>query len=114
MRVLDRESAALERVGVVDFTRFDQFGVTLPFSAMWYTIPAGGSSPPDRHPEVELSVVLDGVALVEAAGTVGRVEAGSSFLLDGDEPHVMHNGSDRPLVVFTAFWAPAAQEAPGV
>lgn len=107
MRVFDRDSAILVRAGVVDVARWEQFDVSLPFSAMWYTVPPGGSSPRDRHPEIELSVVLDGTAVVEVAGADAvEVAAGSSFLLAGDEAHVVHNPSSRPLVVFSAYWMP--------
>jgi quercetin dioxygenase-like cupin family protein len=77
---------------------------------MWYTVPAGASSSQDRHPEVELSVVISGTAWVEASGQVTEVGKGSAFLLDGEEAHIIHNRSaDTPLLVFTTYWMPREQ-----
>ena len=106
MRTFDRRSSRSSRVGVVDVSRWEQFGLggTLPFDAMWYTVPGGESSPVDRHPELELSVVVAGTAHVEVGGVVRRVEAGSAFLLESDEAHVVHNRSEQPLTVFSAYW----------
>jgi quercetin dioxygenase-like cupin family protein len=74
---------------------------------MWYTVPAGGSSPQDCHPEVELSVVISGTAFVAASGEVTEVGAGDAFLLDSEEAHIIHNRStDTPLLVFTTYWMP--------
>ncbi len=65
-------------IGEVDVRRWEQFGLdsTLPFQAMWYTVPPGCSPAPDRHPEVELSLVLSGTASVEIGGEVTDVPAG--------------------------------------
>lgn len=108
MRHLTGETAESYVTGGVDVTRWEQFGLadTLPFQAMWYSVPPRSSSPTDRHPELELSVVVDGTAAVEAGGRVTEVAQGSCFLLDSDEPHVIHNRSDTPLRVFTTFWMP--------
>jgi mannose-6-phosphate isomerase-like protein (cupin superfamily) len=122
MRHFAGDSAESYAVGVVDVARWEQFGLgsTLPFQAMWYSVPPGSSSPTDCHPEVELSVVVDGTASVEVGGQVTDVGRGDCFLLDSGEAHVIHNRSaDGPLRVFTTFWmpraeagAPAAGEAP--
>ena len=98
-------------VGVVDVARWEQYGLdgTLPFQAMWYSVPPRSSSPQDRHPEVELSVVVSGTASVETGGEVTDVAQGSCFLLDSEEAHVIHNrSSDEPLRVFTTYWMPLA------
>ena len=70
--------------------------------------PAGSSSPAqDKHPELELSLVLSGTATVEAGGVITDVPAGDSFLLGSEEAHIIHNRSeDTPLVVFSAYWMP--------
>ncbi|WP_344662802.1 cupin domain-containing protein [Catenulispora subtropica] len=90
--------------------RWEQFQGTdrLPFHGMWYSVFPGQSSPRDQHPELELSLVLAGVAEVEAAdGTITRVPSGSGFLLAGQESHIVHNSSpDTPVVVFSAYWMP--------
>jgi mannose-6-phosphate isomerase-like protein (cupin superfamily) len=109
MRHFAGDSAESYAVGVVDVVRWEQFGLgsTLPFQAMWYSVPPESSSPTDCHPEVELSVVLAGTASVEAGGRVTDVPQGDCFLLDSAEPHVIHNRSaDLPLRVFTTFWMP--------
>ncbi len=96
-------------VGVVEVARWEQYelGDRLPFQAMWYTVPPNSSSPRDCHPEAELSVVITGTASVEAGGELTEVTAGSCFLLDGEEAHVIHNRSaDVPLLVFTTYWMP--------
>jgi mannose-6-phosphate isomerase-like protein (cupin superfamily) len=37
------------------------------------------------------------------------VPAGGAFLLDSGEKHLVHNRSaDEPLVIFSAYWLPAA------
>jgi mannose-6-phosphate isomerase-like protein (cupin superfamily) len=109
MRHFAGDSAESYAVGVVDVVRWEQFGLgsTLPFQAMWYSVPPESSSPTDCHPEVELSVVLAGTASVEAGGRVTDVPEGDCFLLDSAEPHVIHNRSaDLPLRIFTTFWMP--------
>ncbi len=108
MRHLARESAESYPVGVVDVARWEQFGLgdLLPFQAMWYSVPPGSSSPQDQHPELELSVVVSGTAVVEASGERTEVAAGSCFLLGSEEAHVIHNPAGTPLQIFTTFWMP--------
>jgi len=114
MRHFASDSAESYAVGVVDVARWEQFGLdrTLPFRAMWYTVPPESSSPQDCHPEFELSVVTGGTASVEASGTITDVAQGSCFLLDSGEAHVIHNRSaDTPLSIFTMYWMPQAAAA---
>lgn len=109
MRHFVSDSADSYSVGVVEVARWEQYelGDRLPFQAMWYTVPPGSSSPRDCHPEVELSVVISGTASVAAGGQLTEVTAGSCFLLDSEEAHVIHNRSaDVPLRVFTTYWMP--------
>jgi len=109
MRHFASDSAESSPVGVVDVARWEQYSLedTLPFQAMWYTVPPDSSSPQDCHPEVELSVVISGRAWVEASGNTTVVAAGSAFLLESEEAHVIHNRSGRdPLLVFTTYWMP--------
>lgn len=116
MRHFLHDEAESAPIGAVDVRRWEQFGLdaTLPFQAMWYTVPPGCSPAQDRHPEVELSLVLSGTASVEIGGTVTDVPAGSSFILDSEEAHVIHNRSqDTPLVVWCAFWMPLDQPDAG-
>jgi quercetin dioxygenase-like cupin family protein len=109
MRHFPSDAAESYAVGTVDVARWEQYSLegTLPFQAMWYTVPPASSSPQDCHPEVELSVVISGAAAVEASGQITEVAAGSAFLLDSQEAHVIHNRSaDTPLRVFTTYWMP--------
>ena len=109
MRRFVSDSAESYTVGVVDVVRWEQFGLgdTMPFQAMWYTVPPASSSPQDRHPERELSVVISGTAHVEAGGTITEVSAGQCFLLESEEAHIIHNrSSDQPLLIFTTYWMP--------
>jgi mannose-6-phosphate isomerase-like protein (cupin superfamily) len=109
MRHFVSGSAESYAVGVVDVARWEQYGLdgTLPFQAMWYTVPPNSSSPRDCHPEMELSVVISGTASVEAGGAITEVAPGSCFLLDSEEAHVIHNRDDAvPLFIFTTYWMP--------
>ena len=101
----------VDRVEGVDVFRWDGYdGVdAMPFKAMWYEVPAGGKSPTDQHPEVELSIVVSGAAAVAVDGADPvEVPTGGAFLLNSDEAHVVYNRSDeQPLVVFSAYWMPS-------
>jgi quercetin dioxygenase-like cupin family protein len=114
VRTFDCRTPETTPVGVVDVARWEQYdlGDALPFQAMWYSVPAGQSSPRDQHPEVELSLVVSGTAYVEAGGEVTEVGTGSAFLLDSGEAHVVHNLAAAPLMVFSAYWTgPSAEVA---
>jgi|SRR4051794_29970379 quercetin dioxygenase-like cupin family protein len=108
MRTYQLGSGPNRPVGGVDVFRWDGYeGVAaLPFRAMWYQVPAGGSSPADQHPELELSIVVRGDAGVEVdGGDPVEVRTGDAFLLEAGERHVIHNRRpDEPLVVFSAYW----------
>jgi mannose-6-phosphate isomerase-like protein (cupin superfamily) len=109
MRTFDNTTADTYSVGAVDVMRWEQYelGELMPFGAMWYVVPPGESSPVDCHPERELSLVVSGCALVMAGEHSAEVAAGSAFLLEGDEDHMVVNRSgDHPLVVFSAYWMP--------
>ena len=95
-------------VGIVDVARWEQYSQAndFPFKAMWYCIPPGGNSPLDQHPEIELSLVMRGEATVESGGTRTVVKQGSAFLMSTTEPHIVHNTSDEPLLIFSAYWMP--------
>jgi mannose-6-phosphate isomerase-like protein (cupin superfamily) len=109
MRHFISDTAEASAIGFVDVARWDQYGLgdTMPFEAMWYTVPPNSSPPEDRHPEVELSIVIAGTASVQTGDVVTDVPRGQAFLLDSREGHVIHNRSlDTPLVVFSAYWMP--------
>lgn len=111
MRTFDKAAAESQLVGPLDITRWEQFGIgeAMPFQAMWYTVPPLTASVLDRHPELELSIVLTGTAEVEsdADGSLTTVEAGSAFLFDTEEGHIIHNRSaDQPLTIFATYWMP--------
>jgi mannose-6-phosphate isomerase-like protein (cupin superfamily) len=113
MRHFVSGSAESYTVGAVDVARWEQYalGDELPFQAMWYTVAPRSSSPRDCHPEVELSVVITGTASVETGGGSTDIAAGSCFLLDSEEAHVIHNRTDTPLLVWTTFWMPREADA---
>jgi mannose-6-phosphate isomerase-like protein (cupin superfamily) len=50
--------------------------------------------------------VITGTASVETGGDVTDVAAGSAFLLDTGEAHIIHNRSAEPLSVFSTYWMP--------
>ncbi|HEV2888241.1 MAG TPA: cupin domain-containing protein [Jatrophihabitans sp.] len=111
MRTFDSNSAESATVGPLDIARWEQYDLRdmMPFGAMWYTVPAGGSSLLDCHPERELSIVIEGTAFVECNATVTEVPRGSAILFDSEEPHVIHNrDQDAPLTIFSAYWLPPA------
>jgi quercetin dioxygenase-like cupin family protein len=106
MHAFDRLTARTMSAGLVDVARWEQFDHAdgLPFQAMWYVVPPGESSPRDRHPEAELSLVIAGTAWVETRPGIVAVDAGSAFLLEANEAHTIHNPADEPLIVFSAYW----------
>jgi mannose-6-phosphate isomerase-like protein (cupin superfamily) len=109
MRTFDSDTADSATAGPLAVARWEQYGLqaTMPFGAMWYTVPAGRSSLLDRHPELELSIVIEGTAFVESNGTTTEVPRGSAVLFDSEEPHVIHNrDQDAPLTIFSAYWLP--------
>jgi mannose-6-phosphate isomerase-like protein (cupin superfamily) len=111
MRTFDTNSADSAIVGPLAVARWEQYGLQdkMPFGAMWYTVPAGQSSLPDCHPELELSIVIEGTAFVECNATVTEVARGSAILFDSEESHVIHNrDQDAPLTIFSAYWMPLA------
>ncbi len=111
MRTFDSYSADSATVGPLDIARWEQYGLqaTMPFGAMWYTVPAGQSSLRDCHPELELSIVIEGTALVESNSRTVEVPRGAAILFDSEEAHVVHNrDQDAPLTIFSAYWMPLA------
>ena len=115
MRTFDTSQTEFRQVGPITVARWEQeYRIpdgTMPFGAMWYTVPPGGASVRDQHPELELSIVLSGTAHVEASGSVTEVAAGSAFLLDSEEAHVVHNRANEPVVIFSGYWMPLDQPA---
>jgi hypothetical protein len=109
MRTFDSNSADSVTVGPLEIARWEQYGLqaTMPFGAMWYTVPAGGSSLRDCHPELELSIVVEGTAFVESNASTLKLPRGSAILFDSEEPHVISNrDQDAPLTIFSAYWLP--------
>src|SRR5690242_9266352 len=70
MRAFQRQTSVHHPAGAVSVARWEQFGVdpSMPFGAMWYSVPPGETSPLDVHPERELSLVVSGTADVESGG----------------------------------------------
>lgn len=109
MRTFDSTKSSFGQVGPIEVARWEQYqlGNVMPFDAMWYTVPPGSSSARDCHPEPELSIVVAGTASVEVAGEITEAGTGTAFLLASEEAHVIHNrSSDRPLMIFSAYWMP--------
>jgi quercetin dioxygenase-like cupin family protein len=109
MRKFDNTTADTYAVGDVEVARWEQYGLgdVMPFNAMWYVVPPGSSSPVDRHPELELSIVVSGCALVQGGDDSTEVTQGGAFLLESDEDHMVRNRSTKhPLVIFSAYWMP--------
>lgn len=112
MRTFDNTTAASYLVADIEVVRWEQYGLgdAMPFNAMWYTVPPGSTSPLDRHPEIELSVVLSGSATVSVDDSVAVVESGGAFLIESGETHTLRNCSDVPVLVFSAYWMPHDDE----
>lgn len=113
MRHIRSDSAESYLVGTVPVARWEQYALqdVLPFQAMWYTVPPGDSSPRDCHPEHELSIVVTGTATVEIGGEFTEAPAGSAFLLDSEEAHIIHNRGAEPVLIFTTYWMPGSAKA---
>lgn len=100
----------------VDVARWEQYSIAggFPFKAMWYCIPPNANGPLDCHPEIELSMVLQGTATVETGGNRRIVRQGDGFLLGSSEAHTVYNlSADEPLLVFSAYWMPPADSTGG-
>jgi mannose-6-phosphate isomerase-like protein (cupin superfamily) len=114
MRTFDTEQTDFEQVGPITVARWEQYRIgesTMPFGAMWYSVPPASSTALDCHPELELSIVVAGTAHVEASGAIVEVGTGNAFLLDSEEPHVIHNrAADQQLTIFSGFWMPLNAE----
>lgn len=109
MRHLIKEATDSYSIGVVDLFPLDDYpvGHKLPFGCLWYTLPPKSTSNEDFHVSVEMSIVVNGTAWVEASGEITEVAAGGVFLLDSWERHTIHNRSaDQPLMIFTTYWKP--------
>jgi mannose-6-phosphate isomerase-like protein (cupin superfamily) len=113
LRTFDNTTAESYLVADIEVVRWEQYGLddAIPFNAMWYTVPPGSTSPTDCHPELELSVVLSGAATVSVGDSSAVVvERGGAFLIESGETHTLHNGTDVPVLVFSAYWMPADQD----
>lgn len=77
----------------------------LPFDAMWFEVPAHGRSATDIHPEIELAVVVDGVATFTVDGENTTAPRGTAILLQPGESHVVH-AHDAPVRVLSLYWLP--------
>ncbi|MFJ5533360.1 cupin domain-containing protein [Streptomyces sp. NPDC093261] len=110
MRRLSSESAVLTDEYAIRIGRWSQYAGSeaLPFGAMWCVVPPGGSSAPDRHPEVELAVVVGGrAAFAVEGGEPEPTPVGTAVLLDPEEGHVIHNLSDtEPVTLLSIYWLP--------
>jgi len=114
MRTFDLGTGESRYVNDLRVVRWEQYGLgaDMPFQAMWYSVPPGSETPPDQHPELELSIVVAGTAHVLTDDSVQEVRHGNAFLLDSKEAHVVQNRSeDEVLTIFSAYWYPEAAAA---
>lgn len=81
----------------------------LPFDAMWVVVPPGGRTNEDCHPELELSVVVEGSGTFESPNGRTEASAGTTVLMDSAERHVIHNNSaESRLVILSIYWMPVS------
>lgn len=108
MRTYDCPNAAMNDEYGIKIGRWNQYPDLrgLPFDAMWCVVAPGTTSAPDRHPETEFAVVVDGTAAYESGGHRVEAPAGTVVVLDSDEPHVIHNDTERPLTILSLYWLP--------
>ncbi|HEY9475557.1 MAG TPA: cupin domain-containing protein [Mycobacteriales bacterium] len=79
----------------------------LPFDAMWVVVPPGGRTNEDCHPELELSVVVEGSATFESPNGRTDASAGTTVLMDSAERHVIYNKStESRVVILSVYWMP--------
>jgi mannose-6-phosphate isomerase-like protein (cupin superfamily) len=113
MRTFDPNTTDFGQVGPITVARWEQYRIEqgmMPFDAMWYTVPAGGASARDEHPEPELSIVISGTAHVEVGGEIVEIPSGRAFLFSSKEAHVIHNRSaEQELMIFSAYWMPLTE-----
>ena len=113
MQVLSSATAELTAEYGIRIGRWSQYPGSdrLPFKAMWCEIAPGSSSSPDRHPEVELAVVVNGDATFAVEGVDVPAPLGTAVLFSSEEGHVIHNNSaELPLVILSVYWLP--EDAP--
>ena len=109
----DHKTINVDVIGDIEVGRWEQYGLgdLMPFDAMWYVVPPGSTTPVHSHPEPELSIVVSGSGIVRGGADSAEIRPGRAFLLGSDEDHTVHNPSPHePLVVFSAYWMPAAIE----
>lgn len=109
MRRVSADSADLTDEYGIQVGRWSQYAGTdaLPFDAMWCVVPPGSRTERDRHPEVELAVVVNGDATFESGDTTVDALQGAAVLLSSNEQHIVHNRSDvSPLVMLSIYWLP--------
>jgi quercetin dioxygenase-like cupin family protein len=109
MRRVSADSAQLTEEYGIRIGRWTQYPETeaFPFDAMWCVLPPGARAAEDRHPEMELAVVVNGSAVFESGETTIDAAPGAAVLLSSNERHVVRNRSDEsPLVVLSVYWLP--------
>jgi mannose-6-phosphate isomerase-like protein (cupin superfamily) len=77
----------------------------LPFDAMWCEVPARGHSATDRHPEIELAVVVSGDATFTVDDREVAAPRGTAMLLHPNESHVIQ-AHDEPVRILSLYWLP--------
>ncbi|GAA3569581.1 hypothetical protein GCM10022222_62140 [Amycolatopsis ultiminotia] len=82
-----------------------------PFGAMWFEVPADGSSAEDVHPETELAIVVDGEATFTVDGQDTQVPTGSAVLLEPGERHTVH-ARGGAVKVLSIYWIPEPETQP--
>ena len=107
MRKLTVDDAELAPENGILVGRWSQYAGlgSLPFGVMWFEVPAHGQSRTDRHPEIELAIVVAGDAIFTVNGTDTPASPGSAILLEPDESHVVHANAE-PVRVLSMYWLP--------
>lgn len=112
MQKMALDEAELTAEHGIHIGRWSQYAglAGLPFDAMWFEVPAHSRSALDTHPEIELAVVIDGVATFTVDGEDTTAPRGTAILLQPGENHVVH-AHDEPVRVLSLYWLPAGSSA---
>jgi quercetin dioxygenase-like cupin family protein len=108
MHRLTADQAVMAPENGIQIGRWTQYAglPDMPFGAMWFTIPAGGRSRLDVHPETELAVVVSGEATFCAGDEELTAPAGTAVVLRPQEEHVVRAGPAGDVKVLSLYWMP--------
>jgi mannose-6-phosphate isomerase-like protein (cupin superfamily) len=81
-------------------------GSVAPFSASWWTVEPGETTPVDRHEVHELWLVARGEGAMRLGSEELQVRAGQAIYIPPDDEHVVTATGSEDLVVFSTWWSP--------